>query len=446
MLLYLTSIYKLEKITRGSLMPSVKNTPKELKPYVWHGVGLDAVEGDGQEQVYGDCPFCGREGKFAIQVSTGLWRCLVCNEGSDESGKFNKGGNIYTFLRLLWRNSHLATNNEDYEWLMKHRGILKQETLERWGVCKSILGGDWIIPGYGPDGKLNNLYRYIYDKGKNRWVTLATPGLNQCLHKPVLLDNDPNAEPQDIIHRPERIMLCEGPWDAMVLWETLRVAKQTDEGIFYAVSEEHSMLKNIGVMAVPGCNTFREQWLNLFSKQDVVLMYDSDHPREFPEGSGKFTAAGRDNMKNVAQALARAEEPPSKIEWLEWGPEGFDPALKSGWDVRDYLMKAKTPEGRVGLLRSLLQKIKPIPADWVEGRTEEAAKTGGTQIDLLPCSSYATLQISWRKAMRWIEGLDRGLACMLAAITSVKAQGDQLWLRVIGPAACGKSTLCEALS
>jgi hypothetical protein len=35
---------------------------------------------------------------------------------------------------------------------------------------------------------------------------------------------------------------------------------------------------------------------------------------------------------------------------------------------------------------------------------------------------------------------------MLAAVTSTKALGDQLWFKVIGPASCGKSTLCEALS
>jgi hypothetical protein len=35
---------------------------------------------------------------------------------------------------------------------------------------------------------------------------------------------------------------------------------------------------------------------------------------------------------------------------------------------------------------------------------------------------------------------------MLAAVTSTKAVGDQLWVKIIGPASCGKSTLCEAIS
>jgi hypothetical protein len=35
---------------------------------------------------------------------------------------------------------------------------------------------------------------------------------------------------------------------------------------------------------------------------------------------------------------------------------------------------------------------------------------------------------------------------MLSAVTSTKVVGDQLWVKIIGPASCGKSTLCEAIS
>ncbi len=48
--------------------------------------------------------------------------------------------------------------------------------------------------------------------------------------------------------------------------------------------------------------------------------------------------------------------------------------------------------------------------------------------------------------MKWTEGLEHALAVMLASIASTKSVGDQLWVKVIGPASCGKSTLCEAVS
>jgi hypothetical protein len=53
---------------------------------------------------------------------------------------------------------------------------------------------------------------------------------------------------------------------------------------------------------------------------------------------------------------------------------------------------------------------------------------------------------AWKKTMKWTEGLDRALACMLATITSTKVVGDQLWMRIISPPSSGKSVLCEALS
>jgi hypothetical protein len=56
------------------------------------------------------------------------------------------------------------------------------------------------------------------------------------------------------------------------------------------------------------------------------------------------------------------------------------------------------------------------------------------------------LNQAWRKALKWTDGLDHALAAMLGSITSVKCVGDQLWLKIIGPASCGKSVLCEAVS
>ena len=53
---------------------------------------------------------------------------------------------------------------------------------------------------------------------------------------------------------------------------------------------------------------------------------------------------------------------------------------------------------------------------------------------------------AWRKALKWTDGLDCALSVMLASVTSTMQVGDQLWVKIIGPASCGKSTLCEALS
>ncbi len=104
---------------------------------------------------------------------------------------------------------------------------------------------------------------------------------------------------------------------------------------------------------------------------------------------------------------------------------------------------------RLTALEGLLALVRPVPKEWLSGPATalngKPHSTGGT-LDPLSCSSYRTLIVAWRKALRWTDGLDHALAVMLASVASVKSLGDQLWIKIIGPAACGKSTLCEALS
>jgi hypothetical protein len=81
------------------------------------------------------------------------------------------------------------------------------------------------------------------------------------------------------------------------------------------------------------------------------------------------------------------------------------------------------------------------------GTTASNGQAGNSSgVDLLHCNSFRDLIQTWRKAMKWTEGLDTALSVMLAAVTSTKAIGDQLWIKVLGPPSCGKSSLCEALS
>jgi hypothetical protein len=104
--------------------------------------------------------------------------------------------------------------------------------------------------------------------------------------------------------------------------------------------------------------------------------------------------------------------------------------------------RPNTTNNDVEKTKRLLSRLTPIPEEWIKEAVSEAK--GSMKIE--QCSDYRTLVKSWEKAMRWTEGLDHGLAVMLASIASTQSIGDQLWIKVIGPAACGKSTLCEAVS
>ena len=99
---------------------------------------------------------------------------------------------------------------------------------------------------------------------------------------------------------------------------------------------------------------------------------------------------------------------------------------------------------RLGQLFSMLE---PAPEAWRE-KQEKAKANGVVGDDLEPvlCVTYRELVDYWRKAMKWTNGLDHGLAASLAVAMSTNLVGDQVWIKLIGPASCGKSTICEALS
>jgi adenylate kinase family enzyme len=75
---------------------------------------------------------------------------------------------------------------------------------------------------------------------------------------------------------------------------------------------------------------------------------------------------------------------------------------------------------------------------------------GGTEqsnsIALRTCEEYSELVGSWKKAMKWSEGLDSALIVMLASSMSTQFVGEQLWIKVLGPPSSGKTTLMEGLA
>ena len=293
-----------------------------LKVYKFHGVRFDEVK----KQATADCPFCGKdEGKFSVEVDTGLWKCFVC--GSD--------GNPLTFMRLLWQRSDAATNGHG-EQLATERGYLDRLTLTAWGVCRSIIDGTWLVPGYSHEGRLDQLYRRcrFMDKKKGGyvWRLLPTPGLWEdgkvhALHMPSM-SFDP---------KKPRIDVLEGPWDGMAYWEVARQSKRSDDGLLeFTGNEAASVICDTNVIAAPGATTWRHEWTMMCKDKIVTLFYDNDHPHEHPEGSGNFTAAGRDGVKRIAGLLTGVAR---EVHWLQWGGGGYDSSLPTGFDVRDWLVK-----------------------------------------------------------------------------------------------------------
>ena len=287
--------------------------PEALAPYVFHGLDLDYT---GKDEVLCECPFCDRP-KFSVNVETGVYRCLVCAEGTERGG-----GNKYIFLRHLWElGNSLPT---DYNALSEDRGIL-ETTFKAWGLVKSPVTGDWLLPGYGTGGELNQLYKYVRSNG--RMLLMPTPTCGHQMFGVPLYDA---AKPV--------VYLCEGPWDGMVLWETLGNAKLSD-GRWIRTAGSTNGLELANVLAVSSCGaigTAFEKFAPLFHDKEVRLMFDSDHPYANKAGT-EVLGAGRLATERAAGILMRSGYPPSSIRWIKWGEGGVDLSKPSGYDVRDYL-------------------------------------------------------------------------------------------------------------
>jgi acetolactate synthase small subunit len=405
-------------------MPRVTTIANGLRPYVFHGMELGGRSGE--SQAFGECPFCMKEKKFYVNLETGQWDCKVCS----------LSGNAVTFIRLLHERSE--TSERQYATLAANRK-LKPATIVAWGVRASLITGEWLVPGWGTDGSLNQLYRYTTVDGRKR--LLATPGMKHYLHGVNLLNRDA-----------ETVYICEGVWDGMALWESLRHVKIVDgEGkasCFPGASCSVQATKitslsagqSVSVIAVPSCSTFMEQWCEVCSNKVAVLLYDNDYPGRHPRTGKEMEPAALNGMRKAAGVMVGSQKPPKEVYYLRWGENGYDKKLPNGHDVRDFLTKSPNHVANVG---ALLRMVAAVPSEWKQRLSEGRASYTS---EISECTEWETLVTAWRKALVWTKGLDRMLSVMLSSVLSTRSAGDQLWIKGIGPAASGKSTLCEALS
>lgn len=411
-------------------MPRVNDLPESLQVYDYHGLDVSAVPVGGQ--VYTDCPWCGREKKFSINTRTGQWKCWVCAEGTD-----NGGGNATTFIRVLWAKSDAATNGASTV-LAQERKLLDPMTLTRWGVAQSIITKEWLVPGYNAEGKLCTLYKYV---GRPKKLLYPTPTLH---HQLFGFTSNEAGKDRQTIH------FFESLWNAMAFWEVARQARLESGILTTTANETKSLLADASVFAAAGCGSIGEpftKFTSLFSGKDVVLWFDSDHPRE--HDGRTVEGAGWMATQRAVDILQRSSNPPNIIRYLNWGDRGHDPSQKSGHDVRDVLSAGGNVSSRVALLSGLLGKVTAVPQEWTSKETKirQASKDTGGKRDIvsLSCSSWKDLLATLRRFFRSRQSVEDVLACMMAVAASTSRVGDQLFLQVIGDAGSGKTQLCDGM-
>lgn len=401
-------------------MPEIGTKSDKLSTYKFYGLDLD----DRGDQAVGECPWCGKEGKFSVKVSTGQWKCWSCAQGNDRGG-----GNELEFIRQL--HARAVECGVPFE-LRENRSLLDAATFAAWGVHVSPITREVLVAGHEAGGKLTQLYKYAPPEGKKS--TLMVPrGTHHALFGVPLYDP-----------KKPKVWVVEGLWNCMALYEVLRQMKRGDEGYVRTGSVESSLYSKVNILGIPGAGSFNEKWSQLLDGKDVTIITDSDHPRE-GTGGKMVEGAGYAGLKRTCVLLSRSEGTPKSVSYLKWGDEGYDPNLAHGFDVRDAVKDGKTITERVHMLGELLEKVTPVPDEWGKGRGHRG-QNGSVTIECAECESWPKLLNSWKKALQWMDGLEKTLAVMLCAPLSTKAVGDQLWIRVISPAGSAKSALCAAIS
>ena len=287
---------------------------KYLRAYSFHGVyGLVHTD----QNTLAECRFCGDPDHFSIEISSGLFRCFKCE----------RQGNLYVFLRYLWE--HLLEDfwgEPEQGWkhlkaLAHERGI-HSRVLQEHGIVYDKDLNHWVMPifapNYNPDGSLNrasprkivNLKRWIEDNGKLK--LFGTPTCSTHLYR---LDRIVEFERVGTTHRcnmsddslvmdfgghpiidsslkqPFRF-ICEGEWDALAM---------------------ASHITGCRIIASPGADSFKRDWLDLTRSGSWLFLYDHDD-------------AGYRGYATLAERLPNL----SNHRFLIW-----DKSLPSGYDIRD---------------------------------------------------------------------------------------------------------------
>jgi hypothetical protein len=411
------------KFNRKPIVPNVAadKAVDHTKPFACHGMEFSPPNGG--NQCISDCPFCGKEGRFFLDSTTGMCQCKVCG--------FK--GNVYTFFQEY----HKACKGQrvKLDKLASDRKLLPQ-SLDKWGVAMGLLKREWVVPGYNQDGKVCQLYRYVLDKQSGKKRLMCSTGLDHQIYGVHLFDK-----------KKPKVYVCEGIWDAIALWEMLKSVRLSGDRMVRTSNETTSMLQDVNVIGIPGSQVFKAKWLELLAGREVVFFNHNDHPR-LNERTGEYSEpSSLGGIKRVVELMQKESKYAKSVKYLQWGEEGYTKNHPSGYDVRDALTEPEDFAGRVERLKGLLDTVRDIPPEWA-GNSKKPTGSGVTplQMDLLECTSFKQVEDSFKKSMTWMEGMSRTLSCMLAVTLSTKSAGSQLWMRFIGPPSSGKTELAEAIS
>lgn len=334
------------------------------------------------EQWIGTCPFCEKAEKFYFNKDF-LWDCKN-GYCVDKVNRKPRSGNLITFFRQL--HEEFDTQTKAAQVISDARGI-PMPHVTYYKPRYNPLNDTMLLPTYR-HGKINNMYKI--DRVNGKLLVLATPS---CEHT---LLNYPD-EASDII------WVCEGQWDTMAA---------------HAICSQHP---EITIVGVPGAGVWKKAWTDCLADRDVVFLYDNDN-------NGKV---GYERV--IIKHIAAHPQKPKSVSYINWPAD-----YAEKYDLNDLYRQHK--RSSFAEVEKLITPFK-VPEGTVIIKTTIETVTADKSID-----TFEKFLERFQEVYHTTSDMELALLLVFCSIYSINIEGEQLWLRIIGPPGCGKTTIAKAIS
>lgn len=360
-----------------------------------HGVVFTGQSGD---QLFGRCPFTGKDNKFYVNSKTWLW----------DSKTAGLSGNPQTFLGLISQHYTKLMTDSAMRRLTENRK-LPRAAFTPWFI--GWTGHAYTIPIKDPAGTVVDV-RMWRPGGK----MLSTPTVTVGLLGAERLNKYPS----------DPVYLCEGEWDAIALYWLMR--KLGQRGV---------------VLAVPGAATFKVEWVPWISGRTVITLYDHDD-------------AGRTGEARTWRLLSGSVQRLSSVHWPESCPTGYDVrdwivqravderALTPCWEELIALIQPN-PRPQGDAPRPLSKPSPGASSPVIEPMTEKKAGNNGHQKSRWTRPPTLNDVLTTFKKWLYLDSTDP-ILIMLATVVSQSIDGPPIWMFLVSPPGGAKTETLSSLS
>jgi hypothetical protein len=360
----------------------MESVPKDLKPFVFHGV--DFAEACGDDFV-ADCPFCGKERAFSANGETTKWTC------HSRASKCGRSGNATSFLSQLAEAAASRTTASELGALEEARGI-PARAFTRCGVGYWPATERWLVPVLGSKGQLTDLRTWAPGR-----KLMSTAGRKSGMFGSETL---PGAK---------RVWLCEGEWDAMAMRWLLRECGERGDA----------------VASLPGARSLKPEWVALLRGKKVTVCGDNDED-------------GDRMAEKVWRALGGVG-----VDFVNW-PDSL-PTKYDVRDFVSARTK-NPARALAALRALLSPKHRRMPFVGAEDVVVAATGVRESQRHGEVKGDFASVLKTYSEHLRMTDDMEAALAALYAVQLSTQWPGDPLWLFLVGAPGSGKTELLLSMS